>query len=76
MMHFIIIIINCSGNKIKDSLKVPIDCASLARIQIKCASLFPSCVKAMYVGPYGTIWDQSGPKNVQIRARLARSIAL
>ena len=21
---------------------------------LKCASLFPSCVKAMYVGPYGT----------------------
>ena len=35
-----------------------IDCASLARIRtlgpVKCASLFPSCVKAMYVGPYGT----------------------
>ena len=26
---------------------------------LKCVSLFPPCVKAMYVGP---LWDQSGPK--------------
>ena len=29
-----------------------IDCASLARIRT--SSLFPSCVKAMYMGPFGT----------------------
>ena len=39
---------------------------------LKCASLFPSCIKARYVGPYGT---KVVPKNVRIFARLAQSIS-
>ena len=52
-----------------------IDCASLARIRTLGPVKVREFVSFMRLSNVrGTIWDQSGPKNVRIRARLAWSI--